>query len=80
MEKLQQFLATSGTRQSALAATLGINRGYMSQLVSGLKIPSLPLAARIEQATGGAVPVGCWIVPPDDARAEPIPTPDEDAA
>jgi transcriptional regulator with XRE-family HTH domain len=78
MEKLQQFLTASGTRQSALADTLGINRGYMSELVSGRKIPSLPLATRIEQATAGAVPVGCWI--PKETTAETAPNPDEDAA
>lgn len=61
MEKLQQFLTSSGTRQSALAAKLQITRGYMSELASGRKLPSLPLAAEIEKVTEGAVPVGCWI-------------------
>jgi DNA-binding transcriptional regulator YdaS (Cro superfamily) len=60
MEKLQQFLNASGTRQSALADMLGINRGYMSQLVNGRKVPSLPLAFQIERATDGAVPVDAW--------------------
>lgn len=78
MEKLQQFLATSGIRQSALASKLGINRGYMSQLASGRKLPSLQLAAEIEKVTDGAVPVGCWIPP---SGIQPLdPTPDEDAA
>lgn len=75
MEKLQQFLNASGTRQSALAGTLGITRGYMSELVSGRKVPSLPLAFQIERATAGAVPVDAW-----RSGADAIPPTTEDAA
>lgn len=76
MEKLQHYLDATGTRQSAMAALLGISRGYMSQMVTGLKLPSLDLAVRIERATGGAVPASSWIPAPT-----PAPTPDKkDAA
>ena len=80
MEKLQHYLDATGTRQSAMAALLGISRGYMSQMVSGLKLPSLDLAVRIERITNGAVPASAWIPMPDASPVE-LPTPDKkDAA
>lgn len=60
MDLLQTYLASKGMRQSALADALGINRGYMSELASGRKRPSLDLAFRIAEVTEGAVPVSAW--------------------
>lgn len=81
MEHLQRYLASSGDRQSALAARLDITRGYMSELVSGRKLPSLPLAFRIERETAGAVPVSAWDeTPADEAPESTEATPEEDAA
>lgn len=77
MEQLQHFLATSGVRQSTLAARLKITRGYMSELVSGRKLPSLPLAFSIERVTAGAVPVAAWDPGPEDSDQD---IPAEDAA
>lgn len=75
MEHLKQYLAASGTKQSALAEQLGISRGYMSEIVGGTKIPSLVLAFRLERATGGAVPAVVWVA--DDEC--PAPTPETPA-
>ena len=69
MENLQRYLATSGVRQAALAGLLGITRGYMSQVVSGSRQPSLTLALKIAQVTDGAVPVSAWM-PPEPTPAE----------
>lgn len=83
MDHLQHYLASSGTRQSSLAAQLSITRGYMSELVSGRKVPSLELAFRIERLTDGAVPASCWIPVPESAPADAAPTPspaEKDAA
>jgi DNA-binding transcriptional regulator YdaS (Cro superfamily) len=61
MTQLQSYIAEACLKQSALADTLGISRGYMSELVSGSKTPSLEIAVAIERATGGAVPAASWI-------------------
>ena len=60
MSKLSNFLKSAGVRQSEFAATLGISRGYMSELVSGAKAPSRALAIRISNETGGLVSVSSW--------------------
>ena len=52
--KLSAWLTASGTSQSALARTLGITQGRVSQLVAGAQ-PSLELANRIAQVTGNKV-------------------------
>lgn len=55
MENLQAYLLKTNTTQAALAAEVGISRGHMSDIVAGERTPSLPVAARIEKATGGLV-------------------------
>lgn len=52
--KLLDWLETSQTSQSALARLLGVTQGRISQLVAG-ETPSLDLAIKISQATGGKV-------------------------
>lgn len=58
---LKTFIDTAQTSQARLAQTVGISRGYMSELVSGTKTPSLDLAFAIEAATAGAVPAASWV-------------------
>ncbi|MFN6976790.1 MAG: helix-turn-helix domain-containing protein [Gemmobacter sp.] len=72
---LAAYIKATGTTQGALAARLGVSDGYLSDLKSGKKRPSLDLAFRIEALTGGAVPASAWRQPP----ALPVPPP-EDAA
>lgn len=57
MATLTEHLAASGLTQRQFAAELGISTSYLSEMVSGLKRPSLSLALRIERETGGAVTV-----------------------
>jgi transcriptional regulator with XRE-family HTH domain len=71
MENLQTYLAKTGTTQAALAAEVGISRGHMSEIASGEKTPSLPVAARIEQVTGGLVKAISLIAP--HSRRSPDP-------
>ncbi|HHN72863.1 MAG TPA: 3,4-dihydroxy-2-butanone-4-phosphate synthase, partial [Thermopetrobacter sp.] len=52
--KLAEWLKETGTTQAALARRLGISQGRVSQLVAG-DAPSLELALKITEATGGAV-------------------------
>lgn len=60
MHTLSTYLKSAGIRQAEMAGTLGISRGYMSELAGGSKAPSRILAIKIEQATGGNVRVSSW--------------------
>lgn len=60
MSELQTYLITIGARQQDFADAISISRPYLSLLLSGQKRPSLDLALRIADATGGAVPVTSW--------------------
>ena len=66
---LKAHIENSGRSRKAWAAELGISRSYLSLLEDGLKTPSLALAARIERATGGAVPAVSWV--PEDSDPQP---------
>lgn len=72
MTKLKAWLFETQTRQNVLAERLGITRGHMSAVVSGLRQPSLALAVQIEAETQGAVPATSLLRPPQP--------PTEDAA
>lgn len=69
MQNLRTYLERTATPQTRFAAIIGISRGYMSQLVSGTKTPSLELAAAIERATDGAVTAASWVPPRADEAA-----------
>lgn len=45
---------------SQWAKDLGISRPYLYALIDGSRVPSLPVAQKIEAATGRAVPVASW--------------------
>lgn len=53
--KLSDWLLKDGRKQREIAALFGISEGYLSQLVQGNRLGSLPVAVRIERATKGAV-------------------------
>lgn len=61
MTKLRKFLKATQTTQSSLAAAIGVSRGYMSELASGSKTPSLEVAVSIERFSSGAVPASGWV-------------------
>ena len=46
---------------TAFAARVGISRAYLSQIMSGRKVPSLRVAAAISKATGGVISVTYWL-------------------
>jgi len=50
--KLAAYLQSEGLSQTALAASLDISNGHLSDLLSGRSMPSLALAVRIENLTG----------------------------
>ena len=49
------WLKREGRKANWLAARLGITPQYLCALTSGTRQPSIELAARVEEATGGAV-------------------------
>lgn len=64
MEKLANYLMNVSASQADFAAAVGITRGHMSALLSGVRLPSLDLAVRIERATSGQVPASSWVAEP----------------
>lgn len=57
---LRDWLHKHGLTQAQLATRLGISAGFMSDLVSVRKRPSLEMAARISVITGGEVHPLSW--------------------
>lgn len=68
MTKLSQHLNDAGMKRAELARTLGVSRGYVTELCNGTKRPSLKLAARIEAATGGVVTATSWASPAETSE------------
>lgn len=61
MEKLRQYL--EGRKKGDFARAIGTTPSYLSQLLSKHRTPSFPLMVRIEQESGGEVPVSSWVEP-----------------
>lgn len=61
MTKLKQWLGEQGTSVSAFARQTGISQSYMWEIVNDVKKPSLRAAKAIDVATGGGVPMQCWV-------------------
>lgn len=58
---LAEYLKGTGTSQAQFAATLGVDRSYVSLIASGERQPALDLALRISRLTG--VPVESLVSP-----------------
>ena len=67
MEKLAQYLRTSGQSQRAFAARIGIHHSVLSRFIAGKAKPSLSTALRIQRETDGQVSVEEW---EDEGHAE----------
>lgn len=57
MTRLANYLKDKRIKQKDFAETIGVSEGYLSQMCKGTHSPSLSMAIRIEDATGGAVAV-----------------------
>lgn len=68
LSKLGEWIEAHGWSRQRLADELGIVRGSVDRLCSGLRRPSLELALKIEALTEGAVPVSYWAEIPAHAR------------
>jgi transcriptional regulator with XRE-family HTH domain len=60
MMTLSEYMKQKQITQVQLAARLGVHQGTIARLVSGDRSPSWELAAKIERATAGHVPVAVW--------------------
>ena len=69
MSKFRDHLKDTGQSLASFRKKLGISYSYMHEIASFKKVPPLPLAAAIEDATNGVIPVRYWIDerPKDDA-------------
>lgn len=52
---LMLWLVVHGVNRKAFAQDAGIGQPYLSDLIAGIKRPSLEVADRISAATGGAI-------------------------
>lgn len=56
---LRAWITRSKQNQRALAETLAMSDGYLSQILSGVRRPKLETLQAIEDLTG--VPLGSWV-------------------
>ena len=69
---LSQYLAWKKLTQSQFGDLAGLNQGTVSKLCFGRSRPSWDVAAKIEKATGGAVPIAVWAQAPKRSDATRI--------
>lgn len=62
MTQFQAYINGYQGNQGEIAAALNISQPYLSLLFAGKKRPSLDLAVRIENWSGGAVPAASWVI------------------
>ena len=61
MEKLKAHLTARKIKQGDFARAAGISQSFLSELLSGKRVPSMATAGRIAAATKGRVPVSAWV-------------------
>ena len=67
--KLLDYLKATNTAVSEFAARIGEAENTIRKIVYGQRQPSLPLAVKISEATGGATSPGELVVEPRDTAA-----------
>jgi len=58
-ELLLQWIRRSRLQKQQAAALMGLTKSGISKYLSGYRVPTLPIAVRIEAATG--IPVVAWV-------------------
>ena len=58
-DELREWLARQNMTGVALAGRVGIQPPMISMLINGVRVPSLSVAARIEDVTG--IPARSWV-------------------
>lgn len=61
MSSLNEYIKSQPQRPMRVwAEAFGVSRPYLYGLMQGERMPSVPVARRIEKETQGAVPVTAW--------------------
>lgn len=66
---LSEWRHREGLNQTEAARCLGVDQGRYSQFERGTRRPGLQRAIRIQDGTGGAVPVESWAIAIDQSRS-----------
>ncbi|MEY8143037.1 helix-turn-helix domain-containing protein [Falsihalocynthiibacter sp. CO-5D18] len=61
---LKHHIIQSELSRQQWATRLGVSKSYLSMLENAKKVPSLVLAVKIENLTGGKVPAASWVSDP----------------
>ncbi|UWQ30225.1 helix-turn-helix transcriptional regulator [Leisingera sp. M523] len=61
MATLSKYLKRKKIRQKAFAEKVGISAPYLNQILAGKRRPGIDLMEKIQNATGGEVPVSEWL-------------------
>lgn len=69
MHPLKEWIQSHGMTQASFAVEVGVHESAVSHWINGKQAPLRPMAVRIAEMTGGAVPVECW--PPPGPTAHP---------
>jgi transcriptional regulator with XRE-family HTH domain len=76
MSDLKDYLSRAGMKQEAFALRVGVTQATVSKLIARTMTPSLELALKIEDATGGAVSARSWLPSPETQSEQPGALPD----
>ena len=71
MAKLGKYLKDQRLTQAEFALRIGVRQSSVSKMVSGDASPSLEVAIKIEDETGGEVGVREWVPSAANAAKEP---------
>lgn len=72
MITLETYLTQNRIRQADFAATVRASQATISKLINRTVSPSLDLALRIEEATGGQVPPRIWSAQPPSPSQQDV--------
>lgn len=60
MQTLSEYFEATRRRKGEFARAIGISATHLSTILSGGKFPSFATMCKIEEETGGAVPLSVW--------------------
>lgn len=74
MKPLTEYLQSAEITAAELARRLGTSRGYIHDLLSGRRKPSMKTASAIAAITDGKVPISSWVEDVGDHAVLPLET------
>ena len=70
MKTLSEYLASEGITQSDFAKAVGVSRSYLSEIVAGVKVPSLEVALKIRAKACNKVSLDTLVKSPVSASSK----------